>query len=203
MPDDVPKPISGPTLTTLVYRMHGPEFPRDRIDMPDTSGGMACTAGELEQVRSMFAASFGSCMGQACECCVDCYKECCLWQDAEEDLAALKRLEKDLQTTFPHLDIVVENVWHKSRGGQDPDRWVHVVHIRPGGSGVPKEGMERRAPTPLEMETDAPMSANATPMPVATAAPMSITATPMPVATAAPMSANATPMPIVTVAPMP
>ena len=49
MPDDVPKPISGPTLTTLVYRMHGPEFPRDRIDMPDTSGGMACTAGELEQ----------------------------------------------------------------------------------------------------------------------------------------------------------
>ena len=148
MPDDVPKPvpkpISGPTLTTLVYRMHGPEFPRDRIDMPDTSGGMACTADELEQVRSMFAASFGSCLGQACECCLDCYKGCILCQEDEEEFAALKRLEKDLQTTFPHLDIVVENVWHKSRGGtQDPDRWVHIVHIRPGGSGVPKEGMER------------------------------------------------------------
>ena len=144
VPKPVPKPISGPTLTTLVYKAKGAEFEGDRITMPDTSGGMACTADELEQVRSMFAASFGSCLGQACECCLDCYKGCILCQEDEEEFAALKRLEKDLQTTFPHLDIVVENVWHKSRGGtQDPDRWVHIVHIRPGGSGVPKEGMER------------------------------------------------------------
>ena len=78
-----------------------------------------------------------------CECCLDCYKGCILCQEDEEEFASLKRLEKDLQTTFPHLDIVVEHVWHKSRGPEDPDRWMYVVHIRPGGSGFPKAGMER------------------------------------------------------------
>ena len=117
---DVTEPISGPTLTILVYSKHGPECAGDRITMPDTSGGMACTAAELEQVRSMFAATWPF-WGEMCGCCLDIIK-CCMCQEEEEgEHAAVKRTEKNLQTTFPHLNIVRNpglSTWPWGRAGR-------------------------------------------------------------------------------------
>jgi len=124
---DYHTPVSAPSLTTVMWRTNG-----NVAHMPNTAGGMACTAEELKQIKD-----------------VKLMKVRGGFDTFKPPTAA--ELEQDLKQTFPHLSFAVES---KSRtlcvGGSGTVRketWELILHIGPGGAGVANQAMERDGDT--------------------------------------------------------
>lgn len=104
------KPVSDPSYTTMTVRHEFPIAPPCCwVTMPDNVGGMACTAQELKQIKSMAAGSLGSCATPDLCCLLNCLlcfgEKVHCWRDG--DAEAAKLLEKKLQSRsgnlLPHL----------------------------------------------------------------------------------------------------
>jgi hypothetical protein len=121
---DLHTPVSAPSLTTVMWTDYGTTKAR----MPNTAGGMACTAEELKQIG-----------------------EVKLMHEEYFSLKAFKppeaeQLEQELKKMFPHLSFVVECKEHSRRATAYQSHlevWERIVHIRPGGAGVPNQTMDR------------------------------------------------------------
>ena len=123
---EVHTPVSAPSLTTVVWT-HANE-----ARMPNTAGGMACTAEELKQIKDVKLMKDG-------------------WGLHTFKPPTAAELEQDLKQTFPHLSFAVES---KSRtlavgegGAGRKETWELILHIGPGGAGVANQAMERDGDT--------------------------------------------------------
>ena len=119
-------PVSAPSLTTVMWT-NG-----NVAHMPNTAGGMACTAEELEQIKDVKLMKEG-------------------WGLHTFKPPTAAELEQDLKQTFPHLSFAVES---KSRtlavgesGTGRRETWELILHIGPGGAGVANQAMERGGDT--------------------------------------------------------